>query len=102
LPWFVLVGFLGGVGLSIYGVVGWARRQKIIDESEDIGLRREQVELLRLTDAEKSKKLDRDAAESIRDTAPAPEPGRQPDYATARAEIGTLESALAKRGYAFA
>jgi hypothetical protein len=45
LPWFVLVGFLSGIGLSVYGMAGWAKRQKVIDEREDIGLHKERARL---------------------------------------------------------
>jgi hypothetical protein len=65
LPWFILAGFLGGIGLSAYGLVGWAKRQKVLDERENIGLQKEREEYRQLTATETAKKLDRDAQESV-------------------------------------
>jgi hypothetical protein len=97
LPWFVLVGFLGGAGLSIYGIAGWARRQKVIDEREDIGLRTERVKFLQLTDTEKADKLERDAKESAREiTSPVPPP-KANTLADVRADIVVIQTALAEK-----
>jgi hypothetical protein len=98
LPWFVLVGFFGGVGLAAYGMIGWARRQKVIDEREDIGLHKERVELRQLTDTEKADKLDREAKESVKVPSPASSPppsGRNLAYA--RTEINVIEHALIQK-----
>jgi hypothetical protein len=65
LPWFVLVGFFGGLTLSIYGIIGWVRRQRISDEREDIELRKGRAELDQMTDIEKADKLDREAEEAV-------------------------------------
>lgn len=102
LPWFVLVGFFGGVGLSAYGMIGWARRQKIIDEREDIGLRKERVELRQLTDAEKVDKLNREVKESANDRAPNDGTTRVPRLNTStltnlRTKIATVERVLAEK-----
>jgi hypothetical protein len=97
LPWFVLVGFLGGIGLSAYGLVGWAKRQKVIDEREDIGLRRERVELRQLTEVEKEAKLDRDAKESITEASSAPTGEPLENLTNVRAEISTCEQALLRK-----
>jgi hypothetical protein len=112
LPWFVLVGFLIGIGLTAYGMIGWARRQKVIDEREDIGLYKERAELRQLTDAEKADKLDREAEESVGE--PSESVGEQPADLTeilrasvrnarqasirsARTEIAIIESALKEK-----
>jgi hypothetical protein len=97
LPWFVLVGFFGGIGLAAYGMIGWARRQKVIDEREDIGLRKERVELRQLTDTERSNKLDREARESVEEpsmTSPSPSSTSLTDV---RTEIAILENALVQK-----
>lgn len=64
LPWFVAAGFLGGLGLSAYGMVGWAKRQKVSDELEDIDLHKGRAELQRMSDEQRADKLDRDAKDS--------------------------------------
>jgi len=97
LPWFVLVGFLGGAGLSVYGMVGWAKRQRIIDEREDIGLRKERFELLQLTDIEKADKLDRDAKESAIESSSVFPGAGQPDWADTRSEIAIIENGLVRK-----
>ena len=104
LPWFVLVG-LGGLGLSAYGLVGWARRQKIIDEREDIGLFKERAELHKLTEEEKAEKLDRDVEESAGEppTVSAGEqlptlPNRpETDMTRVRTEIVIIEGTLREK-----
>jgi hypothetical protein len=93
LPWFVLTGFVGGAALASYGLLGWARRQRVIDEREDIGLRREQVELRQLTDTEKVDKLDRDAKESANGAA-APSARKAAAFDNVRTEIAIIENAL--------
>ncbi len=94
LPWFVLVGFVGGISLAIYGIVGWARRQKVIDEREDIGLRREQVELLQLTGAERAAKLDREVKESAREASSGFVHTRPANVSSVRSEIISVENSL--------
>jgi hypothetical protein len=103
LPWFVLVGFLGGLGLSAYGLVGWAKRQKVIDEREDIGLSKERFEFRQLSEAEKAEKLDRDVKESVGEPSreareePADEsssPTREKSARSVRTEIVILEGIL--------
>jgi hypothetical protein len=93
LPWFVLVGFLGGAGLSTYGMIGWAKRQKISDEREDLGLSRERVEYQKLSDRERVDKLDRDAKESVKASS-GPNGTARPDFNTVRSEIATLDHVL--------
>jgi hypothetical protein len=78
-------------------MVGWAKRQKVIDEREDIGLHKEQVELRQLTDAEKAKKLDRDAQESAREASSASPRASQPNLAGVRADIADIESVLVNK-----
>jgi hypothetical protein len=97
LPWFVLIGFVGGISLSIYGVIGWAKRQKVIDEREDIGLRKERVELLQLTDAEKADKLERDAKETVKDSPPISAASSRAQLADVREELANLENALTEK-----
>jgi hypothetical protein len=67
LPYFVLVGFLGGLSLAAYGMIGWRRRQKVADALEDLALRRGQVELRQMTVQEQAEKLTREAEESAAD-----------------------------------
>lgn len=93
LPWFVLVGFFGGISLAIYGIVGWARRQRVIDEREDIGLQREQVELLQLTGAERAAKLDREVKESAREASGFART-RPANVSNVRSEIVGVENSL--------
>lgn len=62
LPWFVCIGGGTGVGLAAYGLVGWARRQEIADEREDIELRR-------LTAEERVAQLLYDAEAAVEDGA---------------------------------
>ena len=97
LPWFVLVGFLTGVGLTVYGMVGWAKRQRVIDEREDIGLYKERAELLQLTDAEKADKLDREAKESVGEPLPGLPKTPETNIRSVRTEIVIIESALLEK-----
>lgn len=94
LPWFVLVGFVGGIGLAIFGIAGWARRQKVIDEREDVGLRREKVELHHLTGAEREAKLDREVKESAREGSSGFVHTRSANVSNVRSEIIAIENAL--------
>jgi hypothetical protein len=104
LPWFVAVGFLGGLGLSVYGMVGWAKRQKISDELEDIDLHKGRAELQRMSDEQRADKLDRDAidsAESLATTTPTTQQasGTQVDITSRllsnlRTEVAVIETAL--------
>jgi hypothetical protein len=94
LPWFVMVGFLGGVGLSVYGLIGWSR---VIDEREDIGLHRERVELRQLTDVEKADKLDREAEESAGKPSPDSPQTPETNFRNVRTEIANLETALLEK-----
>lgn len=61
LPWFLIIGCGVGVGLTIYGLVGWAERQPVADEMEDLARDREKAELRRLTDAERVERLEEEA-----------------------------------------
>jgi hypothetical protein len=94
LPWFVLVGFLSGIGLTIYGMTGWAKRQRVIDEREDIELYKERAELRQLTDAEKADKLDRDAKESATESPSTTPPPPSTNWTNIRTEIAIIEGAL--------
>ena len=67
LPYFVLLGFLGGLSLAAYGLIGWNRRQKVTDALEDLALRRGQVELRQMTAQEQVEELNREAEESAAD-----------------------------------
>ena len=69
LPYFVLLGFLGGLSLAAYGMIGWGRRQKVTDALEDLALRRGQVELRQMTAEEQAEELNREAEESAADIA---------------------------------
>ena len=75
LPFFVLIGFVGGVSLTIYGMVGWARRQRIADEREDIELRKGRVELIRMTDGEQADRVDQEAKNSEAESSSGPPVG---------------------------
>ena len=83
LPWFVLVGFIGGIGLSVYGIIGWTKRQQILDEREDIGLRKDRFELRQLSENEKVVKLDQEAKESVPEAT----------YSNAKTTSGQVSSA---------
>jgi hypothetical protein len=78
LPYFVLIGFLGGLSLAAYGLIGWQRRQKVADALEDLALSRGQVELRQMTAQEQAEELNREAEESAADVArlSSSEPGR--------------------------
>jgi hypothetical protein len=69
LPYFVLVGFLGGLSLFAYGLMGWAKRQKVTDALEDLALSRGQVEFSQMTVEEQAEELTREAKESAADIA---------------------------------
>lgn len=69
LPWFVLLGFIVGGGVAVYGLVGWARRQVITDEIENITKEQKRVELRRLTDAENVQRLRLDVESAAADEA---------------------------------
>lgn len=97
LPWFALIGFCGGLVLGAYGMVGWARRQKVIDEREDIGLSKERVELLQLTEREKTEKLEHEAKESAKESTYAPSGPSRTRVSIARDQIITAEAALVKK-----
>lgn len=74
LPYFILAGFLGGLTLAAYGLIGWARRQRITDALEDLELKKGQVELRKMTDQEQAEELNREAEESADDVARASSP----------------------------
>ncbi|MGY0390333.1 hypothetical protein ACWZJV_25465 [Nocardioides sp. WG-D5] len=61
LPWFLLVGCLFGLSLSGYGVIGWAKRQAVADELEDIARDRGKTELRHLSDSERITRLERES-----------------------------------------
>ncbi len=69
LPYFVVLGFLGGLSLAAYGMIGWGRRQKVADALEDLALTRGQVELRQMTAQEQVEELNREAEESAADIA---------------------------------
>ena len=71
LPYFVIVGFLGGLSLAAYGLIGWGRRQKVTDALEDLALQKGRVEFRQMTAQEQAEKLNREAKESVADIAPA-------------------------------
>lgn len=70
LPYFVLVGFLGGLSLAAYGLIGWGHRQRVTDALEDLALQRGQVEFRQMTAQEQAEKLTREAEESVAAAAP--------------------------------
>jgi hypothetical protein len=78
LPWFVAAGVITGLGLASYGLIGWARRQKVTDALEDLALRRSQVEVRRMTVDEQDEKLNREAEESAVAIARADTPVADP------------------------
>jgi hypothetical protein len=109
LPFFVAIGFSGGLALASYGLVGWARRQQISDEREDIELRKGRAELLRMTDRERADKLDQEAKESAADissalppverTSGTPITGDSTEQLIShfRVEVATVENALVQK-----
>jgi hypothetical protein len=87
LPYFVLVGFLGGLSLAAYGLIGWGRRQKVTDALEDLALTRGQVELRQMTAQEQVEELNREAEESAADIAQARAPEAEQVPAGTRSEL---------------
>lgn len=65
LPWFLLGGCLLGLSLSAYGVIGWAKRQVVADELEDIARDRGKTELRQLSDSERVTRLERETDSSV-------------------------------------
>lgn len=84
LPWFLTFGCLVGLGLCVYGLVGWSRRQVVTDELEDIARDRGKTELRRLTDAERVDRLERE----VEPSPPLPDGAAVPQ-ATAKSELST-------------
>jgi hypothetical protein len=64
LPYFCLVGFLGGLSLAAYGMIGWRQRQRVTDELENLALEKGRVEFRQMTAEEQVEKLNREAEES--------------------------------------
>lgn len=105
-PWFALVGVLAGFVLSIYGISGWAKRQRVADEREDAERDKIRAEVRAMTDLERVDKIDRQAAEeAIASNIPdeeiiakrnAADPiintWRQSPYAAARTNITVTEA----------
>lgn len=65
LPWFLIIGCLMGLGLTAYGLAGWARRQSVADEIENIARDKGKTELRKLTDAERVQRLEDEAASAV-------------------------------------
>lgn len=61
LPWFLIVGCLIGLSLTTYGLVGWAKRQAVADELEDIAREKGKTELRKLTDEERVSRHEQEA-----------------------------------------
>ena len=95
-------------------MVGWARRQRIADEREDIELRKGRAELESLTDQERAEKLERDTQDSAGlpdDAASVPIEAdgsianeseqvpylRRSGLASIRASVATLDTALIQK-----
>jgi hypothetical protein len=97
LPLFVAIGFFGGLALAAYGLVGWARRQRIADEREDIGLRRDRVELLQLSETENDAKLDQDTKEALAVAAVASPTDQVRQFSNVRSELATAENELVSK-----
>jgi hypothetical protein len=101
LPYFVLIGFLGGLSLATYGLIGWRERQRVADALEDISLQRGRVEFRQMTTQEQAEKLTREAEESVDVARASATPGVHLDNAerhllvsSARKRAMILESRL--------
>jgi hypothetical protein len=97
LPWFVLIGFVGGISLSAYGIAGWAKRQRILDEREDIGLHKDQAELRQLSFEENARKLDREAEESVKQGSPSDAPVTTAQVSDVREKYVAIENGLVRK-----
>jgi len=104
LPYFVLVGFVGGLSLAAYGLNGWRQRQKVTDALEDLALQKGRVEFRQMTAQEQAEKLNREAVESVADISQAK--GKQPKdldaelrraVSTARERVRILETSLSDK-----
>lgn len=62
LPYVLAGGVLLGVCLAVYGLIGWARRQDVSDEIEELTREKSKAELRGLSDLERVARLEREAA----------------------------------------
>lgn len=65
LPWLLLGFVVLGLAMMCYGLVGWARRQGVLDQKEDVERDRSVLELARLTREESNEKRQLEAAEVL-------------------------------------
>lgn len=101
LPWFVLIGVLVGLSLSIYGIHGWAERQRIADDREEAERDKVRAEVRVMTKSERADKLDREAAELSharveREEPPAQKVSMQP-FSEFRNKVASIENELTKK-----
>jgi len=71
LPWFFVAGITLGIGVTSFGIYGWARRQRVTDQIEDTTRDRAVIELQALTQPERDQRLDAEAAAAIDSPQPA-------------------------------
>lgn len=63
LPCMLLLGCLLGIGLAVYGISGWAKRQQVADDIEDSVREEKLLSVRALTDAERLKRLEDEATD---------------------------------------
>lgn len=66
-PFLLLLGCMLGIGLAIYGIRGWTKRQAVTDEIEDLARDRSRTEVRRLTDSERLEKIEDEVESAVLD-----------------------------------
>lgn len=91
IPFFSIALALIGLSLVAYGGLGWFKLQKIRDKKEEIGLAREEHELVSMTEGEKEEKIQSEVAEVFDDAVEAS------DQSAFMQRYEAVESQIAKR-----
>ncbi|MCM3555641.1 hypothetical protein M3697_11055 [Janibacter melonis] len=81
LPALVALGVLTGAGLTIFGLRGWARRQQVTDEREDLERDKTRTEVRRLSAEERLAKTEQDVSDTTPEQAASPESDPEGDSA---------------------
>lgn len=75
-PYLILLGGLFGLTLTLFGLIGWARRQRVADRTEELELTRIEAEIRQLTDSERIQRAEQEAAQEALETTPSPSPAQ--------------------------